>query len=216
MAALTPQQIAAYAYRAGFRGKDLIYAVAIAIRESGGNTKAYNPELAAGTAAGQGSRGLWQIYGSAHPQYNNDSVYDPAKNAEAAFQVYREAGNKFTPWSTWNNGSAQSLALSLGEVKESAMAGITATASEIGTTVTTGVTDRATGAVSETANAVLDGITARILGKNAEGKPRETADIMVYMAGATLILLGIIFLFVKSGAGEATVKVIGKAAAVVA
>jgi len=104
---LSPAQIAQYAYKAGFRGDALNVAVAVALAESGGNTNAYNPEAAAGTRPGSGSRGLWQIYGTAHPEYNNDSAFDPAINAQAAFKVYREAGNRFTPWSTFNQGMAR-------------------------------------------------------------------------------------------------------------
>jgi len=204
MAQLSTQDIAKYAYQAGFRGMDLVYAVAIAIRESAGNPQAYNPEVAAGTKKGSGSRGLWQIYGQAHPEFNNDSLYDPLKNAQAAYKVYQEVGNKFTPWSTWNNGSAKSLALTLGDIKESAIAGISTTAQ----TVASG----GASAIGEAANSVLDNLGGRLLGKNAEGKPREMADALAYLSGSVLILLGLIFLFVKSGAGETTVKVIGKAA----
>lgn len=107
MASLTPAQIARYAYNAGFRGAALNQAVAIALAESGGRTDAYNPETAAGTAAGSGSRGLWQIYGTAHPEYNNPGAFDPQVNANAAFKVFREAGNRFTPWSTYNAGIAK-------------------------------------------------------------------------------------------------------------
>ncbi len=101
---LAPEQIAKLAYKAGFRGNDLNTAVAVALAESGGNTAAYNPEAAAGTRPGSGSRGLWQIYGTVHPEYNNDSAFDPVINAQAAFKVYREAGGRFTPWSTYNAG----------------------------------------------------------------------------------------------------------------
>jgi len=104
MAILSAQQIAQLAYNAGFRGAALNTAVEIALAESGGNTQAYNPELSAGTANGSGSRGLWQIYGTAHPEYNNDGAFNPQTNAQAAFKVYQEAGNRFTPWSTYNLG----------------------------------------------------------------------------------------------------------------
>lgn len=110
---ITPQQIAQYAYNAGFRGRDLLIAVAVALRESGGNPKAYNPETAAGTAQGSGSRGLWQIYGTAHPWANGPQVFDPQANANAAYRVWREAGGRWTPWSTWTNGSALTLLPSL-------------------------------------------------------------------------------------------------------
>src|SRR5512143_4150773 len=113
MANLNPSQIAQLAYNAGFRGSALRMAVAVALAESGGNTNAYNPETAAGTAPNHGSRGLWQIYGTAHPQYDNQNAFDPQVNAQAAYQVYREAGNRFTPWSTYNNGSAYSISQNL-------------------------------------------------------------------------------------------------------
>ncbi len=99
---LSANQIAQYAYNAGFRGQALITAIAVALAESNGNTQAYNPENAAGTPNGSGSRGLWQIYGKAHPQYNNDSVYDPQVNANAAYAVSN--GGNFAPWSTFNGG----------------------------------------------------------------------------------------------------------------
>lgn len=113
MANLTPAQLEQLAYNAGFRGNDLRMAVAVAIGESGGNPMAYNPEAAAGTRAGSGSRGLWQIYGTAHPQYNNSQTFDPQTNANAAYTVYRNAGSSFRPWSVWLNGSAQRIAQSL-------------------------------------------------------------------------------------------------------
>lgn len=104
---LTPQEIAFYAYRAGFRGQALNIAVAVAMAESGGNPVAYNPESAAGTKPGSGSRGLWQIYGTAHPWANTPQIFDPQLNANAAFRVFREAGNSFRPWSTYNQGMAK-------------------------------------------------------------------------------------------------------------
>lgn len=111
--ALTPNQIAQLAYNAGFRGSALRMAVAVALAESGGNPNAYNPEDAAGTARGSGSRGLWQIYGTAHPWANNDMAFNPVFNAQAAYRVYKEAGNSFRPWSTFNNGSAHRISQSL-------------------------------------------------------------------------------------------------------
>lgn len=111
--ALSPNQIAQLAYNAGFRGSALRMAVAVALAESAGNPNAYNPELAAGTRQGHGSRGLWQIYGSAHPEYDNDQSFNPVTNAQAAFAVYREAGNSFRPWSTYNNGSAFKISQNL-------------------------------------------------------------------------------------------------------
>lgn len=111
--ALSPNDIAQLAYNAGFRGSALRMAVAVALAESNGNPNAYNPETAAGTKRGHGSRGLWQIYGTAHPEYDNDQSFNPVTNAQAAFAVYKEAGNSFRPWSTYNNGSAFKISQNL-------------------------------------------------------------------------------------------------------
>lgn len=102
---LTASQIATYAANAGFTGQDLITAVAIALAESSGNPNAYNPETAANTPSGQGSYGLWQIYLNMHPEFAGQNLYDPQTNANAAFQVYIEAGGTFTPWSTYSGGA---------------------------------------------------------------------------------------------------------------
>lgn len=97
--------IAIYARNAGFTGADLLTAVAIALAESGGNPDAYNPETAAGTPEGLGSYGLWQIYLKAHPNFQGLNLFDPQTNANAAYEVYAEAGNSFQPWSTFKNGA---------------------------------------------------------------------------------------------------------------
>ena len=97
--------IAVYARNAGFAGADLLTAVAIALAESGGNPDAYNPETAAGTPEGFGSYGLWQIYLKAHPNFQGLNLFDPQTNANAAYEVYAEAGNSFRPWSTYLNGA---------------------------------------------------------------------------------------------------------------
>jgi len=97
--------VAPYAYRAGFRGDALRIAVAIAYAESGGDPTMYNPETAAGTPAGMGSVGLWQIYRKAHPDLANLNLTDPQVNANAAMSVFRQAGGSFYPWATYQHGS---------------------------------------------------------------------------------------------------------------
>jgi hypothetical protein len=105
---LTPAQIAYYAQNAGFSGNDLNIAVAIALAESfpSGNPNSYNPETAAGTPAGEGSYGLWQIYLHAHPEYAGANLYDPQTNANAAYAIYSATGG-FSPWATYNSGAYQ-------------------------------------------------------------------------------------------------------------
>jgi Lysozyme like domain len=98
-------QLIALAAGAGFVGDDLTTAVSIALAESGGDPNAYNPERAANTPQGYGSFGLWQIYLKAHPEYKGQNLFDPQRNAAAAFAVYSSAGNSFRPWSTFGNGA---------------------------------------------------------------------------------------------------------------
>lgn len=102
---LSKDDITLLAQDAGFSGDDLNIAVAIAITESGGDAHAYNPETAAGNPQGQGSFGLWQINLHAHPQFFSLNLYDPTQNAQAAFEVYTEAGDSFSPWSTFQSGA---------------------------------------------------------------------------------------------------------------
>lgn len=95
----------AYAQNAGFQGEDAYTAIAIALAESGGDPNAYNPETAAGAPPAEGSYGLWQIYLHAHPEFQGVNLADPQENANAAFQIYSQAGNSFRPWSTFKTGA---------------------------------------------------------------------------------------------------------------
>lgn len=99
---LSATQIATYAQQAGFSGNDLIIAVAIALAESGGNARAYNPETAAKAPVGQGSYGLWQIFLHEHPEFAGDDLYDPQVNANDAYEIYTKAGNSFEAWATFD------------------------------------------------------------------------------------------------------------------
>lgn len=102
--------LADYARKAGFSGEDLVTAVAIAIAESSGDPNArgdlrdpYDPSTAT-------SYGLWQIHWTVHPEtFMNDpaELFDPQRNAYAAFTIYNKAGRTFRDWSTFDprNGS---------------------------------------------------------------------------------------------------------------
>ena len=91
---LSLDQLKGLAAQAGFTGDDINIAAAVAMAESGGDPNAYNTE---------GSYGLWQVYLPAHPQYANDpnALYTPSFNAQAAYSIWRAAGNSFNPWSTY-------------------------------------------------------------------------------------------------------------------
>lgn len=110
---LTPLQIVYVARKAGFSNKrkvagypsDVLF-TAIALAESGGNTKAHNP------TPPDNSYGLWQInmYGNLGParrrQFglsSNETLFTPFVNAKAAFQI-SNGGTNPRPWSMYTNG----------------------------------------------------------------------------------------------------------------
>lgn len=98
---LSPIAIAQLAANAGFTGQDLVTAVAIALAESSGNPGAVGDlNITPG-----GSVGLWQINLRWHPEFTAAMLVDPQTNANAAFKVYRAAGNSFQPWSTFKTGA---------------------------------------------------------------------------------------------------------------
>lgn len=107
MATLTDSQIAGAAKSAGFSGKALAVAVAVALAESGGRSDAHNK------IPPDDSYGLWQInmLGSMGParrkQFglsSNAQLFDPATNAKAAYAISSK-GTNFRPWTTYSSGS---------------------------------------------------------------------------------------------------------------
>ncbi|GIM93944.1 transglycosylase SLT domain-containing protein [Paractinoplanes toevensis] len=112
------EQIYGFARRAGFSPDESATMTAIALAESGGNSKAHNPH-------GEDSRGLWQINGKAHPSFlTKYNLYDPVDNAKAAFEI-SHSGNDVSPWTTTHGGlssryvrfkeDAQSAAIAYGD-----------------------------------------------------------------------------------------------------
>lgn len=91
--------VVAYANSAGFTGNDLTIAAAVAKAESGWDTDSRY------VTSQEDSRGLWQINTYAHPQYDKQRLYDPTYNAWAARQVWRNAGSRWTPWTTFTRGT---------------------------------------------------------------------------------------------------------------
>lgn len=88
----------ALAQSVGFVGADAVTAAGIALAESSGNPASVGDlNLTPG-----GSVGLWQINLRWHPDADATQLRDPNYNARFAFKVYTDAGNTFTPWSTFN------------------------------------------------------------------------------------------------------------------
>lgn len=100
---LSAAQIAWYAQQAGFTGKDVTTAVAVALAESGGRINAKGGP----NSNGSYDYGLWQINEKAHPDLiTADAQWWVAGfNAQMAFKVYSAAGNSFRPWSTFTSGA---------------------------------------------------------------------------------------------------------------
>jgi hypothetical protein len=105
---LSGEDVARYAYNAGFRGENLVNVVAISKRESGWNAGAYNPNAKTKDL----SFGLMQInmLGTLGParlkQFGlskNEELYDPATNMRAAFKM--SGGNDFYAWGGYKGKS---------------------------------------------------------------------------------------------------------------
>ncbi|WP_199819812.1 NlpC/P60 family protein [Streptomyces sp. NRRL S-118] len=97
MPRFSAEQIYAFARQAGFSPDQATTMTAVALAESGGDSRAHNP-------VGEDSRGLWQINARAHPDLaQRFDLYDPVDNARAAFLVSHQ-GDDFSPWTTTHHG----------------------------------------------------------------------------------------------------------------
>lgn len=96
---LTDAQIYQSARNAGFPPETAAKMVAIALKESGGNPQAHNPNA----NTGDNSYGLWQINMIDKPGYplgdqrrrqfglsSNEDLWDPDKNAQAAYSIWNK------------------------------------------------------------------------------------------------------------------------------
>jgi hypothetical protein len=97
---LKPEQIALVAAKAGFKGQNLILAVAVALAESGGNAL----DIGDTQLDPYGSYGLWQINSHAWPELiglpaDPSKWYDPWINATFAYKV--SGGTNWKPWSVY-------------------------------------------------------------------------------------------------------------------
>jgi hypothetical protein len=108
MAVVSPECVAAYAYMAGFRGNDVVTAVAVAKHESGFRDDVTNSLQCVG---------LWQIRQPAHPEYTAKQLTNPFVNAQAAFKIWTAAGKKWcatgnpsshncNPWQAYGSNQA--------------------------------------------------------------------------------------------------------------
>lgn len=101
-----PRDIAELAYRAGWRDRNLLTAVAICLAESEGYAGAYNDQNPDGSI----DRGLMQI-NSIHigesvdgATITADALFDPGFNVDVAYWVYRRSSYTFRPWVAYTSG----------------------------------------------------------------------------------------------------------------
>ena len=93
-------QVAKAAYAAGFRGRDVVIAVAVAQAESGHDPRAVNQNT-----NGTQDLGLFQINTIHGAILKSGDPFSAADNARMAFQVFTDAGSRWGPWVTYWSGS---------------------------------------------------------------------------------------------------------------
>lgn len=98
---LTRPQIAAAVRSAGFPENQVATAVAIALAESGGRASAVNQS----NRNGSSDYGLFQINSVHKDLLARYDWRDPNQNAIMAYEIYKGAGYKWTPWAAFNSGS---------------------------------------------------------------------------------------------------------------
>jgi len=102
MSVLSAREIYRFARLAGFSPDQSVTMTAIALAESGGDTRAHN-------ASGEDSRGLWQVNLDAHSSWAGQlDLYDPAANARAAYRI-SGGGRDVSPWTVTHGGDPRYL-----------------------------------------------------------------------------------------------------------
>ncbi len=98
MGVYSAREIYRFARLAGFSPDQATTMTAIALAESGGDSRAHN-------TSGEDSRGLWQINVPQHGDWAaRRDMYDPVENARAAFKI-SGGGKDVSPWTTTHGGA---------------------------------------------------------------------------------------------------------------
>lgn len=122
---MSAEAIAQLAQRAGWRGRHITLATAVALAESSGNPSATNANTNGST-----DYGLWQV-NDVHRSsgFNPARGLEPLYNARQAHAVWERADGSWTPWVTFNEGlhlrfmpAARRAALNLRPVPQTAPA----------------------------------------------------------------------------------------------
>lgn len=112
---LTLKESLALCWVVGFRGPQLITAVAVMCAESGRYTGAWHDNLDAEGNVLSTDRGLFQI-NSLHP-LTAEEAFDPKTNATYSFQLSEE-GQDWSPWAAFNSGAYEKFLSTVKEVKD--------------------------------------------------------------------------------------------------
>ena len=97
--AYSMDELVAIVHGAGWRGDDVAIGASIIMAESTGKPDAINPNNPNGTI----DRGLWQINSIHEHRLKGGSWFDPADSTRMAREIYQDAGNSWTPWSTYSH-----------------------------------------------------------------------------------------------------------------
>lgn len=170
---------------AGFNKLDSQTAAAVALAESSGDPTKHN------TKPPDDSYGLWQINmagtlgATRRKQFGITSdaqLLDPKTNAHAAWVVFKNAGYKFNPWTTFTSGAYKNK-------------------------IDTGNVGKAAGAVADAAGQ-FSGITSAInnVGQNLF---KGLADVVGVVIAVVLLIGAIVILAMQSKTGKKVVTGIG-------
>lgn len=173
MTIVSDLQIAQMMRNAGFPASAIPTGVAIVHAESGANPQAVNHANTNGTQ----DYGLFQI-NSVHSQLLQAGNWsNPQSNVNMAYQVWKNAGGKWTPWSTYNSGSYQKF-LGAGQA-----------VSGVGPTSNTTTTNGGTNAT----NASFGSWIASKAGINVP--PNLGIRSLWFLLGIALLIVGLIITF---------------------
>lgn len=151
---LTGAQVAKAAYAAGFRGEDLVIAVAVARAESD-----WHPRWTNANNNGSTDFGLFQINSIHSALLAKGDWRDPTDNARMAYQVWTAAGQRWGPWVTFWRGTYRAFVGDARAAVEGSSGSLTGLLDRAGCSgavvVAGGLTDPGTGAQGS------DGLTPR-------------------------------------------------------
>lgn len=192
---LSWQQVAQYAYNAGFRGQDLAIATAITQPESGRVASV----IQSGQPAADTGWGLWQIT----PGTNAD--LDPQTNANQAFAKYQAAGNKFTPWTTYTGGEYKQYLSQATAAAQSVQGSLGSVIGNIGSALNP--VNQLSGAEAAASGGVGGAITSAIGMGVGEAKIQGSQAVNggQLIVGVLVVLVGGTILFLSTNAGKQTV-----------